>query len=100
MAAILGENYQVCYNEIDGMEVFGHPCKKSIEFMMNFVHLVQKRVCVKHAMPPIEEKVLNEVNKKHLTCQLYETRKIIKSYSNSIKIGEINSDRIDQKLIY
>ncbi len=67
--------------------------------MVNLMHLVEEGMGMEHSMTPIEEEILDEVYNEDLRGQLQETWKIIKPHPDSTKIGEVYSERIDEKLI-
>jgi hypothetical protein len=44
------------------MEVFSDPSEKSVELMMDLVHLIEEGMRMKESMSPVEEEILNEID--------------------------------------
>lgn len=62
--------YQICNDEVKGMEVFGEPSEEGVELMMDLMHLIEERMRMEEAMAPIEEEIFNEVDDEDLRGQL------------------------------
>ena len=65
------------------MEVLGSSSEDFIILMMNFMHFIQTFDLVEESMPPVEEKVVDQVNDEDMSEDLPEGRNIIEPLLDS-----------------
>ncbi len=68
--------------------------------MMNFMHFVEGRECMKKSMGPIEEEIFNEVDYQHLADEFSERGEVCKPLPHADQWRRRDYEGVDEELVH
>lgn len=81
------------------MQVFCHPSVQRIVLVMYFMHLIEEGISMEESVPAVKQHIFKVIDEQNMKRKLFEGGKSLKSEFDSLKIREIDDDRVKDELI-